>query len=60
MFWHKVYMFRPPHKNPGFKIDKVDWRRLLYKKDRETIEKDRAKKSGLQIKSGGAGAGGGF
>lgn len=33
VFWHKVFMARPPHKNPGFQIDKVDWRKLLLKKD---------------------------
>jgi hypothetical protein len=29
-------MARPPYKNPGFKIDKVDWRKLLLKKDKES------------------------
>jgi hypothetical protein len=33
IFWHTVYMLRPPYKNPGFKLDKVDWRILLLKKD---------------------------
>jgi hypothetical protein len=33
VFWHTIYMMRPPHKNPGFKLDKVDWRMLLVKKD---------------------------
>jgi len=33
VFWHTIFMMRPPHKNPGFKIDKVDWRKLLLKKD---------------------------
>ena len=33
IFWHTVYMMRPPYKNPGFKLDKVDWRILLLKKD---------------------------
>ena len=32
-FWHTVYMLRPPYKNPGFKLDRVDWRVLLMKKD---------------------------
>ena len=32
VFWHKVFMARPPHRDPGFKIDKVDWRKLLLKK----------------------------
>jgi hypothetical protein len=31
-------MMRPPYKNPGFKIDKVDWRMLLAKKDAKTLE----------------------
>jgi len=35
VFWHQVYMARPPHKNPGFKIDKVNWKKLLVKKDTE-------------------------
>lgn len=29
IFWHTVYMLRPPYKNPGFKLDRVDWRVLL-------------------------------
>jgi len=33
IFWHTVYMLRPPYKNPGFKLDRVDWRVLLLKKD---------------------------
>jgi hypothetical protein len=33
VFWHTVYMLRPPYKNPGFKLDRVDWRVLLLKKD---------------------------
>ena len=36
VFWHRVFMARPPYKNPGFKIDKVDWRKLLLKKDKES------------------------
>ena len=28
-------MARPPHKNPGFKLDKVDWRQLLINKDKQ-------------------------
>ena len=43
IFWHKVFMARPPHKNPGFKIDRVDWRKLLLKKDNETKEKEATK-----------------
>jgi len=35
VFWHTVYMLRPPYKNPGFKLDRVDWRVLLLKKDQK-------------------------
>jgi hypothetical protein len=38
VFWHTIYMMRPPHKNPGFKLDKVDWRMLLQKKDAKDAE----------------------
>jgi hypothetical protein len=32
-------MSRPPYKNPGFKVDKVDWRKLLLKKDHADLAK---------------------
>ena len=35
VFWHTAYMMRPPYKNPGFKLDRVDWRVLLLKKDQK-------------------------
>jgi hypothetical protein len=28
-------MARPGSKNPGFKIDKVDWKKLIIKKEQE-------------------------
>ena len=39
IFWHTVYMLRPPYKNPGFKLDRVDWRVLLLKKDLKDAQK---------------------
>ncbi|TNV71099.1 hypothetical protein FGO68_gene13685 [Halteria grandinella] len=35
LFWHRVYMARPGSRNPGFQVDKVDWRKLLVKKEKE-------------------------
>ena len=31
--WHNIYILR--FKNPGFKVDKVEWKSAMIKKDRE-------------------------
>lgn len=33
VFWHKIYVMK--YKNPGFKVDKLDWKQAYFKKEKQ-------------------------